>query len=124
MTRLAFQLNPVGAALLLIVGAAAISPAAQADQSPPKELVQYIHENKRRGVDEARIKRQALAVGWSATVIDQAMAFEKTAKPSPETPPAAGASSPAPPPPPAPSRPVDQAASDTSKPASPPARGD
>src|SRR5207248_219775 len=112
------QLKSVGV-VLLMVGGAGISLAAQADQAPPKELVQYIRENKRRGVDDAKIKRQAVAVGWSAAVIDQAMVYEKTAT-LPETPPempaASGASSQAPPPPRPPS--------DTGKPAGPPARGD
>src|SRR5258708_2781658 len=64
-----------------MLGIAMISPAAQTDQPPlPKELVQYIREAKKRGEEEGQLKRQAVAAGWSATDVDQAIAKDKTVK--------------------------------------------
>jgi len=79
-----------------MLGAVTIPSAAQTDQAPPKELVQYIRDAKRRGVAETKIKTQAVAVGWSAALVDDAVAFEKSGKPLPSnpTPPATVASSP------------------------------
>jgi polysaccharide export outer membrane protein len=77
------QLKFVAVVLLLIPGIAVVSLAAQADLGPPKELVQFIRDAKRRGVAEPRIKQQALAVGWSASAIDDAIASAKSSKPVP-----------------------------------------
>ena len=82
----AVKLKFVVVVLLLIPGIAVISLAAQADSGPPKELVQYIRDAKRRGVAEPRIKQQALAIGWSASAIDDAIAFAKSSKPVPAMP--------------------------------------
>ena len=66
------------AMVLLMMGIPTISTAGQGDSIPPKELVQYIHEARQRGVNEAQIRRDAVASGWPATAIDQAIAYEKS----------------------------------------------
>lgn len=91
--------NFLVALCLLMLGVAEIAPAAQPDPTPSKELVQYVHEARKRGVAEDKIKKQAVAVGWPETAVEQAIAFEKNgqrpalaaaaapekAKPQPET---------------------------------------
>ena len=85
--RFVVQLRSLSAVLLLmLLGIAAILPAAQADPAPPKELVQYVHDARRRGISEAKIKKQAVTVGWSAAVVDAAIAYDKSGKPLPEGP--------------------------------------
>jgi len=66
------------AMVLLMMGIPTISTAGQGDSIPPKELVQYIHDARQRGVNEAQIRRDAVASGWPATAIDQAIAYEKS----------------------------------------------
>ena len=44
---------------------------------PPKELVQYIEDATRRGVNEAKVKREAVAVGWSASLVDAALGYAR-----------------------------------------------
>jgi polysaccharide export outer membrane protein len=63
-------------AVLLAIGTLVISPAALADDNPPKELVQYVHDAKGRGLTEARIREQAQKVGWSSAMVDKAIAGE------------------------------------------------
>jgi polysaccharide export outer membrane protein len=62
---------------VLLVGAVGIAPAAQGDPTPSKELVQYVHDAKRRGIAEDQIKSQAVAAGWPETAVNQAIASEK-----------------------------------------------
>src|SRR5580698_6486038 len=76
-----------GAVMLLIIGGgAALGQAAQADQVPPRELIEYVREATKTGVSESKIQKQAAALGWPETVVDQAIAFVKSGKPLPETP--------------------------------------
>src|SRR6266852_3501249 len=78
---MALQFKSAAAVLLVILGVAMTSQAAQADQGqPPKELIQYIRDAKKRGEAEAKIRRQAVAVGWSAATVDQAFIFYKSGK--------------------------------------------
>ena len=80
---MASQFKTAVAVLLVMLGTAMFSQASQTDQPPlPKELVQYVREAKKRGEEEARIKRQAVTAGWSATQVDQAIANEKVEKPA------------------------------------------
>jgi polysaccharide export outer membrane protein len=74
VTKSAFQRTLFAAALVVNLG---ITVAAQADQPPPKELLQYVHDAKRRGMTDAKIKQQAVAVGWAAALVDQAISTEK-----------------------------------------------
>jgi len=64
----------------------AICAAQPAETSPPKELLQYVHEAAKGGVKDDKIKQQAVQSGWSAAVVDQAIAYErggaKSAKPA------------------------------------------
>jgi len=59
---------------------AMISSPAQTNTAPPPELVKYIRDTRQRGVTDAKIKSQAIAVGWSAAAVDEAMAYEQNAK--------------------------------------------
>ena len=68
------------AVLLITVAFAAVSPARQIDNPPPKELLQFVHEAKRNGVKDDQIKKQAMLVGWKAGLIDEAIAYEKSGK--------------------------------------------
>jgi polysaccharide export outer membrane protein len=78
---MAFQFRSAAAVLLVIVGIATISQAAQTDQGPPpKELVEYIRDARKRGEAEAKIKFQAVMIGWPAATVDQAIAYYKSAK--------------------------------------------
>jgi polysaccharide export outer membrane protein len=72
-------------AALLLMALAVISNAAQTQKVPPKELIQYIRDARQRGVNEARIKREAVAVGWDASAVDEAIASVKTNR-APEAP--------------------------------------
>lgn len=71
------------AVLLLGFGLATISAVQQSAQAPAKELVQFINDAKRRGVKEDKIKQQAVAVGWPAAAVDEAIANQKDQKASP-----------------------------------------
>jgi polysaccharide export outer membrane protein len=76
--RSAFQFKCAAAVLFAVLGFGAISSAAQ--PTLPKELVQYIRDAKKGGITDARIRQQAIAIGWSSAVVDQALASEnKTA---------------------------------------------
>jgi polysaccharide biosynthesis/export protein len=75
----------------MALGIVLISSAAQSDKTPSSELVQYIRETKRQGVSDAKIKSQAVAVGWPAATVDEALAYVHNQKSSP---PAAKASPP------------------------------
>jgi len=86
VSRFVKQLESLAAVVFLVWGMAAILPAAQADQAPPKELVQYVHAARLRGVSEAKIKKQAVAIGWSGAEVDEAIAYDKSGKPLPESP--------------------------------------
>jgi polysaccharide export outer membrane protein len=73
-----FQLRFVAVILFLVLGTAMIGRAAQADQTPPKELIQYIRHARQEGTSEAKIQKEALAIGWSKTAIEQAIAYDKS----------------------------------------------
>jgi polysaccharide export outer membrane protein len=68
------------AVVLAAVGSLTISNAARGDDNPPKELIQYVHDAKQRGVGEKRIREQAQGVGWSAAMVDKAIAGETGGK--------------------------------------------
>ena len=86
MIRTVFQLKTAAVGLFLVLGSLEISRAADNGQIPSKELVQYIHEARRRGAAEIKIKKQALAIGWPEASIDEAIAYEKSGKPLPSRP--------------------------------------
>ena len=67
-------------AVFILVGGMVAALGAPMDGAPPKELLQYVHDAKKRGVKEDKIKQQAIAVGWAASVVDDAIAFEKSGK--------------------------------------------
>ncbi len=63
----------------VVGGSVSAQTALQSTQkAPPNELLQYILNAKQQGVTEARIRQQALAIGWSAAAVDEAMAVEAT----------------------------------------------
>ena len=65
--------------LLAALGIAVVSSAAQ-ERVLPKELLQYIQDAKKRGVNDAKIKRDAVAVGWAAPLVDEAITYSKANK--------------------------------------------
>lgn len=81
MIRKVLWLNSAALIYLFMLGLGGNARADQGDQLPAKELVQYVHDAKRRGVTDAKIKKQAVEVGWTAAAVDQAIAYEKTGKP-------------------------------------------
>jgi polysaccharide export outer membrane protein len=78
----------------MALGFAIISSAAQTDQTPPPELVQYIRDTKRRGVTDAKIKTQAVAIGWPDAAVDEALAYVRNEQAPPKTVPVAKAAAP------------------------------
>ena len=63
------------------------SRAAQTDKAPPPELVKYVRDTRSRGLTDAKIKSQAVAIGWPAATVDEALAYVRTTKaPPPKTP--------------------------------------
>jgi polysaccharide biosynthesis/export protein len=93
--RKEFQFRSAAAVWLIMAGITAVSPAQQAGNTPPKELLQYIQEAKRTGVKEDKIKQQAMLVGWPAGMVDQAIAFDKSGKALPPAAEADGTPTPA-----------------------------
>ncbi len=81
-----FQLKSAVAVVLLVLGIAVPYSAAQSDNAPPKELLQYVHEARRRGVADSKIKKQAIAVGWPAASVDEAITYDKNSKAQAEAP--------------------------------------
>ena len=79
MTRSVLQLE-YSWVILLLLGIAAVLPAAQSDAALPKELIQYVHDARKRGVSESKIRKQAVAIGWTAPVVDAAITFDKSGK--------------------------------------------
>jgi polysaccharide export outer membrane protein len=76
--KAAMQIQAATAALLMI-GMTLPSRAAQTDGAPPKELIQYVHDARRRGVADGKIQQQAVAAGWPAGVVNDAIAQETSA---------------------------------------------
>ena len=82
MIRTAFQFKSAMLILVVLMGVGVIC-AATGEQVPPKELLQFIHESRRSGLEESKIKKQAIAVGWTESAIDEAIAYDKSGKPLP-----------------------------------------
>jgi polysaccharide export outer membrane protein len=80
--------------MLMALGFAAPSSLAQTDKAPPSELVRFIRETKRSGAKDARIKSQAVAVGWPSATVDEALAYVRDEDASQKMVPAAAASGP------------------------------
>lgn len=65
-----------------MLGSLMTAHASRTEENPPKELLQYIQEARRRGVKESRIREQALSVGWSAATVDSAISHQTGSKDS------------------------------------------
>ena len=78
--RAALKLKIVVALFAVVLAMSGTCVAAQSDETPSKELVQYVHEATRRGLAEAKIKKQAVEAGWTESAVDQAIANEKSGK--------------------------------------------
>ena len=82
-----FQSRSLAAVVVaLILGAAIVSHAAQAEQTPPKELIEYIRQARKQGESDAKIQKQAAAIGWPDTVVTQALAYRESDKPAAASP--------------------------------------
>ena len=78
--RTGFRHKSIVTAILLAFGIALTASAAQTAKTPPPELVQYIRETKRQGFADAKIKSQAVAVGWPAATVDEAFAYLRSSE--------------------------------------------
>ena len=85
MIRPKFQ-SKLAAIVALIVGAAIVCPGQQGDQTPPKELVEYVRQAKQQGESDAEIQKKAAAIGWPEAVVRQAIAYGKNGKSAPASP--------------------------------------
>jgi polysaccharide export outer membrane protein len=79
---MAFRHQSVAVTVLMALGIAMISSAAQSAKTPPPELIQYIRETKRQGFADAKIKSQAVAVGWPAATVDDAFIYLRNEQPA------------------------------------------
>jgi len=82
------------AALALALVTGTILTAAGGD-TPPKELVQYILEARRLGLKDPMIVQNAVAVGWPAAIVDNAIEYVKSGPKATEAVPPAADSGPA-----------------------------
>ncbi len=85
MVRSTFQSKSGAAVLLAILGFSGVC-RAQGDQIPPRELIQYVHDARQKGESEAKIQKQAAAIGWPESVVEKAIDYDKSGKPVPEAP--------------------------------------
>jgi polysaccharide biosynthesis/export protein len=92
--RMEFRQKSILTAMLAGLGMAATSGLAQTDKAPPSELVHYIRETRRSGAKDAKIKSQAVAVGWPAATVDEALAYLRNEDTSQKIVPEAKASEP------------------------------
>lgn len=46
----------------------------RAQEAPPTELINYVRQAERSGLSESRIKQNAVAIGWTASIVDTAIA--------------------------------------------------
>jgi polysaccharide export outer membrane protein len=93
--RMGFRYKSIVTAILLVSGIALTASAAQTTKTPPAELIQYIRETKRQGFADAKIRSQAVAVGWPAATVDEAFAYlRSTETPTPTATPVAQAAGP------------------------------
>jgi polysaccharide export outer membrane protein len=79
VTRTVFLCQAVAAVLLIAFGMTGIS-SAEVEKVPPKVLIEYIRQAKSRGTTDARIKQQAITLGWPAATVDEAIAYERGEK--------------------------------------------
>lgn len=60
--------------LSVLVSAAPYAIAAPQQQAPPPELLQYVRSAKSSGVNEAEIRKEAIAAGWPAADVEKVLA--------------------------------------------------
>src|SRR5689334_15995757 len=66
------MLKSVCFGLVLMVGAVPYCATAQ-ESAPSTELVQYVRDAKKAGLTDAQIQQNALAAGWTAASVREAM---------------------------------------------------
>jgi polysaccharide export outer membrane protein len=57
-----------------------LSVPGQAQEAPPTELINYVRQAERSGLSESSIKQNAVAVGWTASIVDNAIATVRAGK--------------------------------------------
>ena len=62
----------------ILVFSALQLPAASDGQAVPKELVQYIRDAKKAGLNESQIKKNAVQAGWPEATVTEAMDAVRT----------------------------------------------
>jgi len=68
-----FVLKSRGRLLALFLMTAAAPALAQNSQSPPQELAQYVATARKSGAADSKIRADAIAAGWPAAAVDQAL---------------------------------------------------
>ena len=70
--------------IILSLGLPCVFAAAQ-DNPPPKELVQYVRDARKAGIEEKQIQLNAVAAGWPAAMVTEAIttSVEKKAEKEP-----------------------------------------
>jgi polysaccharide biosynthesis/export protein len=70
--------------VIFIVAAGALCVGPGRAEQPPKELVQYVREARKAGLNEGQVQQNALKAGWSpAVVADAIQSAGEEAAPSP-----------------------------------------
>ena len=73
----------VVAGFILFCGAGSLY-SAEDQKGPPKELVQYVRDAAKLGLQDSQIQQNALKAGWSAASVSEAIAYVRAAsQPSP-----------------------------------------
>lgn len=71
----------LGKVIPAIVFCAAASLLGQeADKAPPKELLQYVRDAQKAGLNTSEIEQNAVNAGWSAVTVSDALAYLKTSE--------------------------------------------
>src|SRR5215469_15272555 len=66
--------KPVFVALLFILSSMAL-PAVAQENTPAKELVQYVRDSKKAGQKDAQIQENAVKAGWDAAAVEAAISY-------------------------------------------------
>lgn len=65
-------------AILLVGTAILLQPSISAqekEKAPPKDLVQYLQNAQKLGLDEAQVQQNAVKAGWSAAEVTEALSY-------------------------------------------------
>ena len=81
-----FKFGIVIVPILSLILSGAVTCQAQPEQAPPKELLEFVRGARQQGESDAKIEKQAAAVGWPEGVVRQALALAANQKAVPASP--------------------------------------